>query len=162
MKQENGSQVYQLLEKTELRNVVGYTKRNEFSESKKTPVKIRNTKTPSKTIDLEDISLNNNKKKGNINQEGNRIKALEDENVKLRNKVKVLEQAKSLTMAEDLEEEVKHLKEVLYEKNEELEQLQTKYEKKNRENIENKSKSDALQFDNELLQNKINVMDNFI
>jgi hypothetical protein len=162
MKQENGSQVSQLLEKTELRNIVGLTKRNELNESKKTPVKKRSTKTPVKTIDEEDIGLNNYKKKGNNNQEGNRIKALEDENVKLRNKVKVLEQPKSLSLAEDLEEEVKHLKEVVYEKNEELEQLQMKYDKKNRENIENKSKSEALQFDNELLQNKINVLDTFI
>ena len=34
------------------------------------------------------------------------------------------------------------------------------YDKKNRENIENKSKTDSLQFDNEMLENRLNVINN--
>jgi lysophospholipid acyltransferase (LPLAT)-like uncharacterized protein len=161
MKQENGSQVVQLTEKTDLRNVTGSNKRNELRESKKTPVKKRNTKSPSKTIDIQEI-CSTNQKKGNNNVEGSRNKALENENVKLRNKIKVLEQGKSFKMYEDLEEELKQVKEALKERNEELEELQIKFDKKNRENIENKSKCEALKFDNELFQNKLNVIDSFI
>ena len=158
MKQENCSQVIQLIENTRISNALGYSKRNDLRESGKTPVKKPNTRTPAKINDVEDNNLSSFKKKTNTNLEGNRIHVLEEENVKLKNKIRVLEQSKSLSITEDLQDEVHHLKDIINEKNDELEQLQMKFDKKNRENIENKSKYEALQFDNELLQNKITVI----
>jgi hypothetical protein len=163
MKQDNGSQIYNLIEKTDIRNVgVSFVKEkgyNDLLNSKKGGFSNFNqkAKSPLRNNDKEE-EVYNNKRLNSSSNDNVKNKMLEEENQKLKNRIKAMEQAKSLAFNNDKKEEISDLKELLDKKEEEIEQLQSKYDKKNRENIENKSKSENFQFDNELLQGKIQVI----
>lgn len=162
--------MYQLLDSTNIQTVTGGVKRdknkNELINSRHSPYKYQNHKITGKSViksnDYEEESnskrLNTNYSNDNV-KESIKLKQLQEENQKLKIRIKAMEQAsKSLAFNDDIQEENRQLKEEIEKKEEELQQLQAKYDKKNRENIENKSKAENLQFDVELLQSKISVI----
>jgi len=77
-----------------------------------------------------------NKRNTGDNIDSNKFKTLEEENTKLKNKIKALEQTKQLAITEEKQEklmfEIGELKEKLKELTEQNENLQSRYDKKNR------------------------------
>ena len=83
MKQDNGSQVYHMLDKTYIKNSVGYKNDKEkkigFNQKNKSPIK---------NFDNEDENKNNSNKK-RMSNDLSKVKSLEEENLRLKNRIKV-------------------------------------------------------------------------
>lgn len=82
MKQENGPQYFNMLDKTDIKKIAEFKKGNDlkknFNEQNRSPIKNY----------ANEEEINNNNKKRN-NSDLLKIKSLEDENMRLKNRIKV-------------------------------------------------------------------------